>query len=78
MADRISKQLFRSIMEKASCLESSSSILVIQNRAPVATRLLFTTVVMPQAILLFLSAAVGFTLGVLLALHLGAKIRKNQ
>ena len=49
------------------------AIIVVQNREPVATHLLFATVVMPHSILLFITAAAGFALGVLVALSLNAK-----
>jgi uncharacterized integral membrane protein len=49
------------------------AIIVAQNRELVATHLLFATVMMPHAILLFITAAVGFALGILLTLSLGSK-----
>jgi Lipopolysaccharide assembly protein A domain len=42
----------------------------------VATHLLFATVAMPHAVLIFISAAAGFALGVLLTMSLKAR-RKN-
>ena len=48
-------------------------ILVAQNRALVETRLLFATVTMPLAFLLFIVAVASFTLGVLLTLQKAAK-----
>jgi uncharacterized integral membrane protein len=51
-------------------------VIVVQNRDPVATHLLFATVPMPLAILLFITAAVGFALGILLTLSLSSK--RNQ
>ena len=48
-------------------------ILVVQNRAPVEPHLLFATVTMPHAFLIFIVAAAGFTLGVLLTLRKTAK-----
>jgi hypothetical protein len=47
---------------------------VVQNREPVTTHLLLATVVMPHAVLLFITAAAGFTLGALLRLN----TRRNQ
>jgi uncharacterized integral membrane protein len=44
------------------------AIMVVQNWEPVVTHILFATIVMPQALLLFISAALGFALGVLLTL----------
>jgi uncharacterized integral membrane protein len=57
----------------ASFLAILVAIIVVQNREPVATHLLFATVVMPHAILLFITAAAGFALGVLLTLSLSTK-----
>ena len=50
--------------------------LVVQNTEPVETHLLFATVAMPHAVLIFISAAAGFALGVLLTMSLRSK-RKN-
>jgi uncharacterized integral membrane protein len=60
----------------ASFLALLVAVLVVQNRDPVATHLLFATVPMPLAILLFITAAVGFALGILLTLSLSTK--RNQ
>ena len=60
----------------ASILAILVAIIVVQNREPVATHLLFATVVIPHAILLFITAAAGFALGVLLTLSLSTK--RNQ
>jgi uncharacterized integral membrane protein len=57
----------------ASILAILVAIIVVQNREPVSTHLLFATVVMPHAILLFITAAAGFALGVLLTLSLDTK-----
>jgi uncharacterized integral membrane protein len=54
----------------ASVLAILVAILVVQNREPVETHLLFVTVAMPHAILLFITAAAGFTLGILLTMSL--------
>ncbi len=51
-------------------------ILVVQNTEPVETHLLFATVAMPHAVLIFISAAAGFALGVLLTMSMKSK-RKN-
>ena len=40
-------------------------IIIFQNLDTVSTRLLFATVKMPQAALLFLTAAAGFAIGLL-------------
>jgi uncharacterized integral membrane protein len=60
----------------ASILAILVAIVVVQNRDPVATHVLFASIQMPLAILLFLTAATGFALGVLLTLTLHA--RRNQ
>jgi uncharacterized integral membrane protein len=59
----------------ASCLAILVAIIVVQNRDPVATHLLFATLSMPLAILLFITAAAGFALGVLLTMSLS---KRNQ
>src|SRR5580692_3186817 len=69
---------FNSVMRNlkliaASFLAILVAIIVVQNLEPVATHLLFATVVMPHAILLFITAAAGFALGVLLTLSLSTK-----
>ncbi len=48
-------------------------IIVIQNTESVETRLLFATVTMPRAVLLFIATAVGFALGVLASLIVWGK-----
>jgi len=60
----------------ASFLAILVAIIVVQNREPVTTHVLFATVVMPHAILLFITAAAGFALGVLLTMSLSAKRNK--
>ena len=45
----------------ASILTILVAIVVVQNRDPVATHVLFASIVMPLAILLFITAAAGFT-----------------
>jgi uncharacterized integral membrane protein len=57
----------------ASCLAILVAILVVQNREPVATHVLFATILMPHAILLFITAAAGFALGILITLSLSTK-----
>jgi len=54
----------------ASILAILVAIIVVQNREPVATDVLFATVVMAHAMLLFITAAAGFALGVLFTLSL--------
>jgi len=48
-------------------------ILVLQNTEPVATRLLFMTVTMPRALLLVITASLGFAGGVIVAAILRSK-----
>ena len=60
----------------ASVLAILVAILVVQNTEPVETHLLFATVTMPRAVLIFISAAAGFALGGLLTMSLKSK-RKN-
>ena len=60
----------------ASILAILVAVLVFQNTEPVETHLLFGTVVMPHAVLIFISSAAGFALGVLLTMSLSSK-RKN-
>jgi uncharacterized integral membrane protein len=59
----------------ASILAILVTIMVVQNREPVATHLLFATVVMPHAVLLFITAVAGLALGLLLALTVNKKRR---
>jgi uncharacterized integral membrane protein len=51
------------------------AIMVVQNREPVATHLFFATIVMPHAVLLFITAVAGFVLGFLLPLSFNKKWR---
>jgi uncharacterized integral membrane protein len=62
----------------ASLLAILVAIIVVQNREPVATHVLFATVMMPHAILLFITAAAGFALGVILTLSLSTKRKQTQ
>jgi uncharacterized integral membrane protein len=74
LADRSFFDFMRNLkLITASILAILVAITVVQNREPVATHLLFATVVMPHAILLFITAAAGFALGILLTLSLGTK-----
>ena len=61
----------------ASLLAILVAIVVVQNREQVATHILFATVVMPHAILLFITAAAGFALGVILTLSLSTKRKQT-
>ena len=51
-------------------------IVIVQNTESVETKLLFVTVTMPRAVLLFLTVLVGFVVGLLTAYSLsGKKVR---
>jgi uncharacterized integral membrane protein len=57
----------------ASILAILVAIVVVQNRDSVVTHVLFVSIPMPLAMLLFITAAAGFALGVLLTLSFRAK-----
>ena len=48
-------------------------IIVVQNREPVATKLLFVTITMPRAMLLLVSTLMGFVLGLIAASYLARR-----
>ena len=48
-------------------LVSISLVIVLQNTEPVVTRILFASIIMPRAILLFTTTILGFALGVLVS-----------
>ena len=48
-------------------------IVILQNTQPVATRFLFFTITMPNAVLVGLSLLVGVAAGILIALTLSGK-----
>ena len=50
-------------------------IIILQNTDPVETRILFTSFVMPRAVLLFVTAVLGFLCGVAATL-VGVRKRK--
>lgn len=52
------------------------AVLALQNTETVDTRLLFATVSMPRAVLIFTSAAIGFLLGVLASVFWARKSEK--
>ncbi len=54
------------------------TILVAQNTEPVQTQLLFWTLAMPYAFLLFVTAVVGFLVGVLVTLVTVRKKKKSR
>lgn len=53
-------------------------IVVLQNTASVETKLLFVTVTMPRAILLFGTFLIGFVLGLLVASRIARKPGKKK
>ena len=56
------------------CLLAIVAIIVLlQNTGPVETKLLFVSVTMPRALLLLLTLAVGFVLGVIVSIPLTKK-----
>lgn len=54
-------------------LALSVGIVVLQNTESVQTKILFFTFTMPRAVLLFLTALIGFIIGVLSSLRVGRK-----
>lgn len=53
-------------------------IVILQNTAPVETRVLFVTLTMPRAVLLIGTTLVGFIVGVLLAVRLGKQPSRDM
>jgi len=51
-------------------------IIVVQNRQPVATKLLFATITMPRAMLLLVSTLIGFALGLIAASYIARRRRR--
>ena len=51
----------------AVALFASCMVVVLQNTEPVSTRILFYTITMPRAVLLFGTTCIGFTLGIILS-----------
>ena len=51
-------------------------VVILQNMELVSTRILFVTVTMPRAALLFVTLVVGFIIGLIVAV-MGAKHRKG-
>jgi uncharacterized integral membrane protein len=54
-------------------LALSVGIIVLQNTESVQTKILFFTFTMPRAVLLFLTALIGFIMGVLSSLLISRK-----
>ncbi len=53
-------------------------IIIVQNREPVETNILFLTVTMPRAALLAFAGLLGFGLGILASILLSGKIVKKD
>jgi len=52
-------------------------IVVLQNTQPVETKLLFLTLTMPNAALLFGALIIGFTIGILTAGHIVSSAKRR-
>jgi len=52
-------------------------VVVLQNTQPVETKLLFLTVTMPNAALLFGTFVIGFAIGVLTAGHIVSSVKRE-
>ena len=53
-------------------------IIILQNTAPVETKLLFLTITMPRAILLMGTTLIGFALGVLVSLYFQSRKKTDK
>ncbi len=53
-------------------------IILLQNTETVETKVLFITMTMPRAVLLFITTMVGFALGVLVSLILSKKDKPRR
>ena len=53
-------------------------IIILQNTAPVETKLLFLTITMPRAILLMGTTLIGFALGVLVSFFFQRKEQSGE
>ena len=53
-------------------------IIILQNTAPVETKLLFLTITMPRAILLMGTTLIGFALGVLVSFFFQRKEQPKE
>lgn len=54
------------------------TVIILQNTASVETELLFVTVTMPRAVLLFVTLIIGFLSGVLVSLIFARKMHKKK
>lgn len=53
-------------------------VVIVQNTAPVETRLLFVTITMPRAALLAITMLIGVATGMLVAFGLAKRYSKNK
>jgi len=53
-------------------------IIILQNRQPVETKILFMAITMPRAVLLMVTTLIGFALGVLVSFFFQRKEGKTQ
>ena len=53
-------------------------VLIIQNTQPVDTHILFFTITMPGAVLLFLMTLIGFAIGIFTVFHYIGKRKKLE
>jgi uncharacterized integral membrane protein len=53
-------------------------IIILQNTAPVETKILFLTITMPRAILLMGTTLIGFALGVLVSFYFQRKEKTKK
>lgn len=51
----------------SSVLSALILIVVFQNTEPVETKILFITITMPRAVLLFVTTIIGFALGIMVS-----------
>ena len=54
------------------------TIIILQNTAPVETKILFLTITMPRAILLIGTTLIGFALGVLVSFYFQRREKTND
>jgi uncharacterized integral membrane protein len=62
----------------AAILALLGTIIILQNTAPVETKLLFFSITMPRAILLMGTTLIGFALGVLISLFFQRKDKPQK
>jgi putative membrane protein len=62
----------------AAILALLGTIIILQNTAPVETKLLFFSITMPRAILLMGTTLIGFALGVLVSLFFQRNDKPQQ